>query len=286
LPSGSWVQETSYSIVTFVIRQLTGEWSDIVWQWFSRFFGAPVAIFDDPLVQRLVQVGIGVALGVLPVMIGWRALQEMLARMDGTSMAPPEALIRRGLTAGVAVTATSLAAWFMTSLAEQARGVLAAVGLDINLLRQFFDPTASATSTVIMLTLAFLIAALILTIQRGVLAAELTVLLVMGPVMAAGLLKEDGASTWTIWVREVTSILLTPLIQMLVLMLFIRKWGNAGGVLDIGDRLASFAFLYVLWNTPRWARQMVYSVGASGAVSSAAGTVQTIATLAKALAAL
>lgn len=258
---GSWVQKTAYGIFTYVLRQITGEWSNEAWQWFSRFFSAPVAVLESPLVQTLVRVGVVVSLACLPALVAFSAVRESLARMDGSSITPPESLIRRAILAGMAVTGTSTVTWFMVQLAEQARNLLAAVGLEINLLHQYFGDPLNPVSTVLLLSLAFVVGAVLLTIQRWVITAEFTTLLIIGPIMAVGLIREGGNTTWNVWLREMVSLLITPLVQMIVILVFLRTFGSAAGVLQTGDRLAALAFLYVLWKTPGWARQMVYHVG-------------------------
>lgn len=276
---GTWVQQTAYGVFVFVVRRLTFEWSDLAWDRFSQFFSAPVAVLTDPLVAQFSQVSVGIALGVLPVAITWISLKEMLLRLDGASTTPPEALIRRAMLAGMAVTGTSTVAWFMVETAELMRGVITAAGLEINLLKQFFQMPLEPISTVLFLSLVFLIGSLILTFQRIVIAAEFTLLLILGPFMGVGLLKEGGSTAWSLWLKEITSLLLTPLIQMLVLQIFIRKWVGANPLVEVSDRLAAIGFLYVLYNTPRWARQLVYNAGAGGAVVGTAGSVTRMAVM-------
>jgi hypothetical protein len=266
---GSWVQDTAYSIVMFILQQVTGQWSNQAWVWFSQFFSPPLAVIDDPAVQLLTHVTVAAAMGFLPVVVAWTALRETIARMDGASTMAPETLVRRAIVTGVAVTGTSLAAWFIGTLADLAREVVGAVGLDINLLKDFFLISMGAPTTVMMMILVFIVGAIILTIQRIVIMAEFTVLVCVGPLLAVGLMREGSSSTWSIWLREVVSLVITPIIQMLVLLLFLRKYGGAGP-LDMVDRVASLGFLWVLYNIPRWARQMVYQVGAGGMVVNAA----------------
>lgn len=282
--SGSWVQDTAYSIVSYILKVLTGEWSNVAWSWFSSFFSSPLAVLDHPLVSQLVQIAVACALGLLPAVVAWKALHETLARMDGAATTRPETLVRQALLAGVAVTGTSLTSWFIGTLADLARDVLAAVGLNINLLKDFFLLPYGAPTTAILLILIFAIGAIILTIQRVVIAAEFTVLMCVGPLLAVGLMKEGGSSTWSIWLREVVSLMVTPVIQMLVLLLFIRYF-TGSGPLGLADRLFSLGFLWVLWNTPRWARQMIYQVGAGGMMVNAAMEAGRMAVMRKMLAA-
>lgn len=282
--AGSWVQDTAYGIVMFVLEQITSQWANQAWVWFSTFFAPPLAVLTDPAVQLLMQVAVAAALGFLPVVVAWTALSGTLARMDGASSMAPETIVRRTIVTGMAVTGTSLAAWFIGTLADHAREVLGAIGLDIDLIKDFFLFPMGAPTTVVMITLVFIVGGIILSIQRVVITAEFTVLICVGPLLALGLMRERGSSTWEIWLREVTSLLITPIIQMLVLLLFLRKYGG-GGPLEMMDRVASLGFLWVLWNTPRWARQMIYQVGAGGMVVNAAMEASRFAVMRKMMAA-
>ncbi|MFZ5823449.1 MAG: conjugal transfer protein TrbL family protein [Bacillota bacterium] len=273
-----WVLDTAYSILLHIIKKMTGEWSNQAWTWFSSLFSPPLAVLEDPVVVTLTQVAVAAAIGFLPAVVAWKALHETFARMDGAATMAPETLVRRTIITGAAVTGTSLVAWFIGTLAEHARNLLAAVGIDINLFEAFFFVPPAGPTTAVILTLVFLVGAIILSIQRVVIMAEFTVLICVGPLMAAGLMREGSGTTWAVWVREVVSLVLTPIIQMLVLLLFIRKYGGAGPM-DMMARAASLGFLWVLWNTPRWARQMVYQVGAGGAVVNAVGNMGRMAAM-------
>lgn len=263
---GTWVQKTAWGIVMYMLDAAMKEGSNYAWDWFSQLFAAPVSIVDDPLVQTLTQVAVGLVLGFLPVAITWMVIKETAARLDGSSTTPPEALIRRTIITGIAVTGTSLAAWFMLTLAELARGIMGAVGVDLNPLKPFFEPAPDWTLVVLVLALLFLVGGIVLVIQRAIVTAELTVLLVIGPLMAAGLIREGGATTWNVWLRELTSLLVTGLIQMLVVLIFVRRFAGGNMAPTVFARLSALAFLWVLWNTPRWARHLVYSVGAGNSV--------------------
>lgn len=278
MTEGSWVQQTTWGIVVYVLRQVAGELSNHVWGWFSGFFATPISVPTDPLVQQLVQIGIALAMGFLPVAVGWTVMKETFARMDGSSTTPPESLVRRILLAGAGVTGTSLVAWYMASLADHGRAVLQGAGFHFARLEPFFKLHTDLGLTPALLTTFFLVCALILLVQRAIITAEFTVLVVMGPFMAAGLIREGGQTTWNIWLREIISVLLTPLIQMLVILIFLQKWAGTS-MLDLQDRLFALAFLWVLWNTPRWARQMVYQVGAGHAMVGGAVSVGRIAVM-------
>ncbi|HYF76771.1 MAG TPA: conjugal transfer protein TrbL family protein [Symbiobacteriaceae bacterium] len=275
---GSWVQQTAWNIFTYMLDSAAKDLSNQVWIWFSQLFTVPLTVLDDPTVAAVVNVLTGLVLGFVPVAVAWIVLKETASRLDGTSTTPPEALVRRAMMAGLAITATSLVARYMLTLSSYARELVAGFGVDINVLHALFRPAPDTGLVVIILLLAFLVGGIVLLIQRAVITAETTVLLAIGPIMAAGLLREGGGTTWNIWLRELTSLLVTGLIQMLVTMLFLRKFAGGDSGLGMGPlddpaifpdllhRMAALGYLWVLWNTPRWARQLVYSVGAGGAV--------------------
>lgn len=264
---GTWLQETMWEAILFMARRWTHEMSADVWSFFGHFFAFPVAVVDYPLIQHLVRLAVVIALACLPVAIGVQVLKQIFDRADGSARTAPEELVRRIIVTGLAVTGTSTLAWFMVTLSGLVRDALTHIVANIDILSIFFASSFNGlTLTMLLLAILFVIGAIVLLIQRAILTAELTVLLVVGPIMAAGLIREGGGVTWGVWVRELTSVLVTPLLQYLITILFINVLLDPTGDLTIAQQVAGLAYLYVLFNTPRWARQMVYQTGAGGAL--------------------
>jgi hypothetical protein len=263
---GSWVQETVWGIFKFVLSQATGDLSAEIWTIFSSFFAFPVAVTESSIVQRLVRLAVVVSLAYLPAALGVQVLKQIFDRMDGSARSAPEELVRRVILTGVAVTGTSTVAWFMIVLADLVRQALAGIDLPVNLLAMFFGNPGGFTLVMLFLSILFVAGAIVLVVQRAVLTAELTILLITGPIMAAGLIRENGQGLWGVWVREMTSVLVTPLIQFLTTILFIHVFLDTGGQLTIWQQAGGLAYLYVLFNTPRWARQLVYQTGTGSAL--------------------
>lgn len=263
---GSWVQETVWGIFKFVLAQATGDLSSEIWKLFSSFFVFPVAVTSAPIVQRLIRFAVVISLAYLPAALGVQVLKQIFDRMDGSARSAPEELIRRVIMTGVAITGTSTVAWFMLVLADLVRQGLAGIELRVNLLAVFFGDPKSFTLVMLFLQILFVVGAIVLIVQRAVLTAEFTILLITGPIMAAGLIRENGQGLWGVWIRELTSVMVTPLIQFLTTILFIYVFLDVDGALTIWQQAGGLAYLYVLFNTPRWARQLVYQTGSGSAI--------------------
>lgn len=263
---GSWVQETVWGIFKFVLAQATGDLSSEIWKLFSSFFVFPVAVTGAPIVQRLIRFAVVISLAYLPAALGVQVLKQIFDRMDGSARSAPEELIRRVIVTGVAITGTSTVAWFMLVLADLVRQALASIELRVNLLAMFFGDPQGFTLVMLFLQILFVVGAIVLIVQRAVLTAEFTILLITGPIMAAGLIRENGQGLWGVWVRELTSVMVTPLIQFLTTILFIYVFLDVDGALTIWQQAGGLAYLYVLFNTPRWARQLVYQTGSGSAI--------------------
>lgn len=255
-----------------MLNDVRGQVATNVWGAFSTLFSSPIAVFQDPWIQFLVQLAVSVALGCLPVVITYQAVRRLLDSVDGAEMLPAGVLVRRSLSAGVAVTGVALYGWFAGTLADYFRELLGSMPLQISHLEIFFlsrDPTTGFVGLVMILT--FLIGAALVVIQRIILAAEFTALMIVGAFLALQKVSEDRPAGWQLWKREVTAICVTPVMQLLLVFLFVLRLAQAttGG---FTQWLEAFGMLYLVWHVPRWARQFTYSAGVgSGIASVAAG---------------
>lgn len=264
-----FLERQTQGLLRFVLADLTGEYSNQLWALFAQLFSSPVAVLNDPTVQRLQQIAAMIALGALPAIVAWAALKRMFETMDGTCTTPPEMLIRRCITAGVTVTALSTFAWYAGTLGNYLRDVLAAFGVDISMLGLYFGTFGGGIAAGLLL-LVFLIVTGIVILQRAVLTMEFTLLVICGAFMALTLATEENAQPWQVWKREIIAICVTPVLQLLVLLLFARRIAGVDPA-SVQRWIDSFALLYVLWNTPRWARQFTYKTGVGTNLAGAAG---------------
>jgi hypothetical protein len=259
-----WVEEKINSVLQFILADMAGTYSDELWRAFAGLFGSPLPILHDPTVSSLRAIAVSIALGALPAVIAWVALKQTLETMDGSSVTPPAVLIRRCLTAGVTVTAISLVAWYGGTFADYLRDVLGAYGLGISFLELLFK-VFHGDLTLILLTLVFLLGVGAVILQRAVLGMEFTLLLIIGAFLGLTRVTDDNPLPWQVWKREMFAICLTPLLQLLILLLFARRLAGVDAA-SFGRWLDSFALLYLLWHMPRWTRQFTYFTGIGGTV--------------------
>lgn len=261
----SWFQ----TALVYVANGVLHDWGNAVWSWFANLFTVPLAILTDPALAKVLHVTLGMSLGILPVAIGLQVLRHHLDHLDGSSTTPPEVLMKRCLLAGLGVTGTNLIAWAGLTYANLLVDALRALGVDLNLLRTFFLNPGAPGFGVLLLMLILLVGAALSGLQRMVMDAELTVLLVLGPLAGVSLIRGDGG-LWASWLRELASLLLTPVVQLLVTWFFVRTFALAGPF-SPSAALPALAFLWVLVRTPGWVRSMIYSAGIRGAAGGAAG---------------
>jgi hypothetical protein len=266
---GSWLGQRILEALKFIAQDLQGAFAQTLWTSFTKLYFSPVVALEDPTVQFLIRLAMTIALGCLPVLITYQAMRRVLESMDGTSVTPPEVLVRRSLNAGIALTGIALYGWFASTLADYGRELLGALPYNLSFLETFFfsdDP--KATLAVWCLALVFLVCAGLVLVQRAILGAEFAVLMIIGAFLALQKVADDSPQGWQVWKREVTAICLTPVLQLLLLYLFAQRMSD-GTTASLGRWLEAFAMLYLLWNTPRWARQFTYSTGVGHTVAGA-----------------
>lgn len=268
---GSWLGQRILDALVFIATDLKGAYGQALWNGFSKLFSSPIAVLEDRWVRFLIEMAMTIAIGALPVLITYHAVRRVLESLDGQSTTPPEVLVRRSLQAGAALTGVALYGWFAGTLADHAREVLGALPFKVSFLEVYFIPIDMSSGLAgLLLALVFLCCAGVVVIQRAILAAEFTVLMVVGAFLALQKIGDESPQGWQLWKREVTAISLTPVLQLLTIYLFAIRLKGVGATLTLAHWLEAFAMLYLLWNTPRWARQFTYSTG-MGHTSAGAG---------------
>lgn len=276
---GNWLGQRILDALKFIAKDLSGAFAADLWDAFSTLFSSPIAVLRDPWIEMLIKLAVSIAIGCLPVLITYQAVRRMLDTLDGTSVTPPEVLIRRSLGAGVAVTGVALYGWFAGTLADKLRDVLGALPFDVSFLETFFlssDPTSGLAGY--LLLLVFLGCAGLVVIQRAILAAEFSVLMIIGAILALQKISSDNPQAWQVWKREVIALCITPVLQLLLLYLVAMRLGVRKPT-ELVKWLEGLAMLYLLWNMPRWARQFTYSTGVGHAVAGAAAGASRLAVI-------
>jgi hypothetical protein len=269
-----WLGGVVLDALKYVVLDLDRTFTNDLWTLFSDLFGSPVAVLSDPWVQWFIKLSVSIGVAALPVVIAYHGVRRTLDTLDGTEVMPAGVLVRRSLTAGAVLTGVALYGWFAATLADYLRDLLGALPLNIALIHAFFfvDEHTSKLAA-LCIFLMFLIGAGLVVVQRAILSAEFTVLMIIGAFLALGRVADDRPAPWLLWKREVVACCITPVLQLLLIYLCMIRLGGIGDPASFARWLQAFAMLYLLWNTPRWARQFTYAVGGGGGVGGMAAGV-------------
>jgi hypothetical protein len=255
-----YIQDAVLSAVAWVFNKVGKEWGDALWAWFSKLFLSPTAVINDPDVLQLNAILAALSTTLMVAMIAALTLRYQMERAVGDSQIAPEVLVKRCLLAGLAVSGAPTIAWAGGYMADEMVNALGSLGIDFNLLKTFFVLPGTPGLGLIILCLVFLAGIACLLVQRFIMDAEFTILMAVGPIMGISLLRNEQDGAWQNWLREVASILLTPVLQLLVSWFFIKKFASASP-LDPKNFFLSFGYLFVMFRMPRWARTWMYSAG-------------------------
>jgi hypothetical protein len=248
-----------------------------LWTEFAGILFNPLPLLTDPLVTRLQEVFMAVALGALPGVIGYQALRRIGEASLGASTVSASTIVRRAVTATITVTGISLFSYVASTLMKLAVDTITSLPSQVTVINMLFDLTSTEGKiTASFFFMVFLGAIGCLIVQRFVFQAEFTILLVVGLWIGVHRATTDESHPWQVWKREFVAILLTTVLQVLTLWLFAERLGNLSEEMKqtflqtLSRWFQSGALVYLLWNTPRWARQFTYSVGTAHSVAGVA----------------
>jgi hypothetical protein len=249
-------------VLKWILHALNDDITRGIWSLFAQLFLSPMAVFQDNDVMQVQVFMTTVALGMLPVLVIIQALRLSAARALGINTMPPEQLAHRTILAGIACTSISTIVWVIITFGDNITQAFAAVGLDLSVLKLLLSPPEQAGLGLLFMCIILLIGAVLLTIQKAVISAELAAMLAFGPVTGLSLLSNLEGGFFQTWLRETASLILTPVVQLILTWLFLRKVASFGDVsMSWGARLLTFGYFYVIWKCPSWLRQFCYSAG-------------------------
>ena len=259
------------NIFVFVLQYITNRmWEDFSKQlllWAKTAFFNPLPIVQNPAVQLVQAASTGVALAALTALIVVYATKAKVDSVDGTAP-PASALAKNALWAGIAVAGINLIATVMGQMSSDA--ITDLLRMDVS---QLFSQAFAAAPLQVaganwmltqgLLGLGVVIGGIAVTIQKMIMIGEFMVLLVIGPLAAVSIL--NGGRGWSLWWREALALTMTPVLQVLLVWLFVLQFISGGNdPTGLGSRFMAFGLLWLLLRMPRWTRAWVYQAGAGG----------------------
>jgi hypothetical protein len=256
------LKDAVLTAIQWVLSSLTKDTTHGIWHLFAQLFVSPLSIFKDDDVLQVQIFMTTLALGMLPVLIIIQSIRLAGARALGINSTPPEQLAHRAIVAGVACTSISTIVWVIITFGDNITQAFASFGLDLSVLEIMMNPSDSVGIGLLVVALFMVIGAILLTIQKAIISAELAVMLAFGPLTGLSLLKGSDDGFFNTWLRETASLILTPTVQLILTWLFLKKLAHLNSLTTSWDaRLLTFGYFWVIWRCPAWLRKFMYSAG-------------------------
>lgn len=129
-------------------------------------------------------------------------------------------------------------------------------------------PGPDITSVFIILGLSMVILFIVITIQAYIRGAELSLLAVIGSILALNI-TSSNRSLWSSYFKQLVIVAVTQGVQIFMVQAFLTVVASASVNKD-GIILLSIAWLWMCIKTPQYIKQFAHSTGFSGAMGGTA----------------
>lgn len=269
------------SIVSFFVDLLQGAVN-----WFggqlANVMQSSLDVVNLPIVQSGIAYTQALALALITVKAITEGIQTYLFYQSGDPDADPTGLLVR-VAQSIAVIGSL--PWIIQETfkfgGKVARDVanLKGVSSNINNLEFIFrqlglgpiledNPTTELAIVLIILGISMLVLFVIITIQAYIRGAELSLLAVMGPILALNI-TSNNRNLWSSYFKQVVIVAFTQGLQIFMVQAFLTVVAS-GSVNKEGILLISIAWLWMCIKTPQYVKQFAHSTGFSGAMGGSA----------------
>ncbi|NFL43540.1 hypothetical protein FDB61_17895 [Clostridium botulinum] len=238
----------------------------------ADIMGSAMNVLDLPLVVNATHYAQILAFTILVIKAMSEAYQTYILYQNGDPDSDPSGLLVRTAQA-VAIIATL--PWIVQQVFEFGSKVshdvaglnVGSTGIsDFAFMASTIASSAGAVIPLFLIIIAILF--LIVAIQAAIRGAELTLMTVIGPIMAINL-TANNRSIWSAWFKQLVIVCTSQALQILMLdgtlSLLTNKSISGGGVIVL------IGWLWTTIKTPKYVQQIAYSTGFTGAVG---GTVK------------
>lgn len=235
----------------------------------ANVMGTSLNVLQIPLVQNGIKYAQGLAFTILVLKTMNEAFQTYILYQNGDPDADPSGLVIR---TGQAVAIIATLPWvvmqifiFGTKVALDVAG-LGTGSTGISDWAFLISITTSSFGVVpVLFCIAIVICLLIVAIQATIRGAELSLMSVLGPVMALNL-TANNRNIWSSWFKQIVIICTSQALQIFMLQGALSLL-TSGSVSSNGLVLV-FGWLWVTAKTPKYLQQFAYSTGFTGSLGS------------------
>lgn len=237
----------------------------------ADIMGTSMSVLDLPLVQNATHYAQGLAFTILVIKTMSEVFQTYILYQNGDPDADPTGVLVRTAQAVAVIATLPFIVEQVFQFGSKVAHDIAALDVGSTSVADFVGMLSSiiaSSGAVIPLFLtAIAILFLVVAIQAAIRGAELTLMSVLGPIMALNL-TANNRSVWSAWFKQLVIICTAQGLQILMLngtiSLLTNKSVTGGGLLTV------VGWLWVTIKTPKFVQQFAYSTGFTGTVGGTA----------------
>lgn len=238
----------------------------------ANVMGTATNVLDLPLVKNATHYAQALAFTLLVIKAMSEAYQTYILYQNGDPDADPSGLLIRTAQAVAIISTLPFIVQQVFEFGSKVSHDVAGLGVGETGIADFaYMVSAIAASSGAVIPLFLIVIAilfLVVAIQAAIRGAELTLMSVLGPIMALNL-TANNRSIWSAWFKQLVIICTAQALQILMLngtlSLLTNQSVSGGGLLVV------IGWLWVTIKTPKFVQQFAYSTGFTGAVG---GTVK------------
>jgi hypothetical protein len=264
-----WITHAVTEAFKGLMSAFTVEMGQAVMATLQDFLYMPTGLLNHPLMQALLGFTRTLSGWWFPVIIAWQGVRIVTRTREGAQEVDIMQLVRRWcLAAFVCYGNYALIVYTMrigNSIIDSF--VKGSTSLNMNLLVPLMVPGVSFAE--ILLTLVFIIGWIVLAVQRARLQFFFIIHMAIAPFAGISIAHQEAAEFWNTWLREMTSLLLTYVVQTILIWMFINLLGEG---INFATLTLAIGCIWAMFDSPGRLREWTYNSGAGAAVLGGGAT--------------
>lgn len=233
----------------------------------AEIMGSAINVLQIPLVQNGIKYAQSLAFVILVLKVSNEAFQTYILHQNGDPDADPMGVVVR---TGQAVAVIATSPWIVTQVFTFGTKValdVAKLGTgktgvaDWAYLSALILKTRGVVVPLIVIIIA--ICMLVVSIQATIRGAELSLMAVLGPILALNI-TANNRSTWSAWFKQLVIICVSQGLQIFLLQGTLALLTS--GSISSDGLIQALGWIWVTIKSPKFIQQFAYSTGFTGAV--------------------
>ncbi|MBO9128974.1 conjugal transfer protein TrbL family protein [Bacillus sp. 165] len=242
-----------------LIHNLMNDIANAAFNWLGIYLFAPTDLSKYPYVSEAYDIIFILSVTMGGVFFTFNAFKIMIEKVGGYSQRGVQEVIVRTFMGGtLAVLAPFLLKDILLPLNNAIVQLFLNKGVKVEVFSVFVGVPGTATTAVLLASLAMAVIFLLLAIQYIIRTIEILLILIMSPLAAWSIVNED-MNIWGVWWRETVATIFTQSMQIMIIWLAFNSIGSAT---ELKDFVIGFGFMVFCLMGPSFLRKFLYSTGA------------------------